>query len=88
MLVLYEVEELRGIGLAQEVEGTHLQARRKTVDDLERLVGTERLLEDVLRILETARGDVILCHAHGVEFGDDLRLERRGYLFLVRDLER
>ena len=88
MLVLYEVEELRGIGLAQEVEGTHLQARRKTVDDLERLVGAERLLEDVLRILETARRDVILCHAHGVEFCDDLRLERRGYLFLVRDLER
>ena len=67
MLVLDEVDELCRIGFAQEVERTHLQTRRETVDDLECLVGTECLFQDVLRILQTARGDVVLCHAHGVK---------------------
>ena len=88
MLILYEVKQLRGICLAQEVEGAHLQTRRETIDDLECLVRPKRLLEDVLRILQTTRGDVILCHAHGVKLCNNLRLERSGNLLLVRDLER
>ena len=77
MFVLYEVEQLCGIGLAQEVEGAHLKARREAVDDLERLVRAERLLQDILRILQAARGNVILRHAHRIKLGDNFCLKRR-----------
>ena len=88
MLVLNEVKQLRGIRLAQEVEGTYLQTRRETIDDLESLVWAKSLLQDILRILQTARGDVVLCHAHGVKLSNDLCLEGGRYLFLVCDLKR
>ena len=88
MLVLDKVDKLCWVGLAQEVERTHLQTRRETVDDLERLVRTEGLFQDVLCILQTTRGDVVLCHAHGIKLRDDLRLESGRDLLLVGDLKR
>ena len=67
MLVLNKVDELGRIGLAQEVERTYLQTRRESIDDLERLVRPKCLLQNVLCILQATRGDIVLCHAHGIE---------------------
>ncbi len=88
MLVLDEVQQLRRIGLAQEIERTYLQTRCQAVQDVHSLLGTERLLEHALRILETAGRDIILGHRHLIELADDGCLLLRCHLLMISDLER
>ena len=88
MLVLNEIHELARICLVQEVERTRLQARRQAIENELRLLHAKRLLQDVLRVFESAGRQIALRHEHLVEFGDDRFLLFGRHLLLIRDLQR
>ncbi len=67
---MQEVDNLRGIRLAYEVERAYLQGARKLSDKLGGFVRAKRRIKDLPGVFDTALGDIALRHANFVEFLD------------------
>ena len=87
MLVVDKVHELRRVGLAQEIERSNLQAGGKAIENFHRLFRSQGLLQHILRIFQTTRGNVVAGHSHLIKFTDYLCLYLGADLFLVRNFE-
>ena len=68
MLILNKVQYLGRLGLADEFKRTHLQRCGQFGNDILRLLITESLFQQFLRIADTALSDILLCQTHLVEF--------------------
>ena len=71
MFVLQEVQKLRGVRLAQELERAHLQACREAFEDVARLFRAQCLFQDRLRVFQAARRNIIVRHHQLIKFADN-----------------
>ena len=88
VLVGDDVEDLGGVGLAQELERAHLDGAGQARHDLLGVLGAERLLEDRAGVVEPALGDVLLGQRDLVELLDHLVLALGRDVADAGDLER
>ena len=64
---LDEVENLRGVGLADELEGEGRERFGQALEDFLGLVGAQGLGQDCPGVLHTTRGDVLVRLDHVIE---------------------
>jgi hypothetical protein len=72
VLLLDEVQEVRRVRAADEVERPHLQAAGEAVDDVHRLLRAQRFFQQLARVVDAARGDELLGHHELVELHQHL----------------
>ena len=67
VLALDEVQEVARVRAADEVEGTHLEARREPVHDVDGLLRSQGPFQHLAGVIDAPRGDEILGHHHFLE---------------------
>ena len=77
MFVLNEVQQLAWICLAHKLERTHLKGCCQLGDNLLCLVRAKRLVEQFLRITDTALRNILLSQTDLIERVSDILLDRR-----------
>ena len=87
MLILYEVEKLGRICFPNELKRLNLQRGSQFSDHVQSLLRTERFLKQLLRIGNTALGNILLSQTHLIKFIYNFFLDLRSHTSCVGDLQ-